>query len=53
MPWILMLLAAGAFALAWRAPDAPLAVAALLGALALLLAACLEWLARRERGRRA
>ena len=52
MPWILPLLAVGLFALAWRAPNMPLAMAALVGALALLLAGCLEWLARRERGRR-
>lgn len=52
MSWILALLAAGSFALAWLAPNPPLALAALLGALALLLAACIEWLARRERGRR-
>ena len=44
--------AIGLFALAWRAPSMPLALAALLAALVLLLAACIEWLARRERGRR-
>src|SRR5690606_2266912 len=41
MSWILALLAIGAFALAWIAPNVPLAVAALLGALALLLAGCI------------
>ena len=52
MSWILTLLAIGLFALAWRAPGMPLALAALLAALVLLLAGCIEWLARRERGRR-
>ena len=52
MSWILALLAIGAFALAWVAPNVPLMVAALLGALVLLLAGCIEWLARRERDRR-
>ena len=52
MSWILAQLAIGAFVLAWLAPNLPLAVAALLGALALALAGCIEWLVRRERGRR-
>ena len=49
MRWILVLLAIGGFALAWRAPSLPLAVLALLASLLLLLAGSIEWLARRER----
>ena len=52
MSWILSLLAIGAFALAWIAPSMPLAVAALVAALLLLLAGSIEWLARRERRQR-
>jgi hypothetical protein len=52
MPWILALLAAGAFALAWRAHAMPLAVAALLAALLLMLAGAIGLLARRQRKQR-
>ena len=50
MSWILALLAIAALVLAWLAPSVPLTIAALLGALALALTACIEWLARRARG---
>ena len=49
MRWILPLLAAAAFALAWIAPTMPLAITALVAALLLLLAGSIEWLAWRER----
>ena len=52
MSWILALLAFGLFAMAWKAPTMALAIAALLGALVLSLAACIEALVRREQGRR-
>jgi hypothetical protein len=53
MPWILLVLAAAALAVAWRSASTPALAAALLAALLLALGATLAWLARRaQRARR-
>ena len=52
MPWILAVLAAGAFALAWYASSMTLAMLSLVAALLLLLATVIDLLARQERRQR-
>ena len=52
MPWILAILAAGAFVLAWHASSMTLAMLALVAALLLMLAAAVDLLARQERRQR-
>jgi hypothetical protein len=48
MPWILLILAIAALALAWHSASTPALAAALLAALLLGLGAMLAWLARRS-----
>lgn len=49
MPWILLVLAVAALAVAWRSASTPALGAALLASLLLGVGAMLAWLARRAR----